>query len=283
MRYVILFLISMLMHTLYAQDMEALIKGERAAYEGIRNFKSKRTGSEYDVTYQKMTLDIVPSVRNIVGNIYTELSLLEDDATQIAYDLTSNMIVDSVWVDGQRITNYSTINNAVTISIPTSQTGDRLTTTVYYRGDPSKSDRRAFTFDNQPAGPIAWTLSQPYGAYGWWPCKQQLYDKIDSFDMEITIPEGNMAAGLGTLEAVDTLADNSLVYHWKHRYPVATYLVAVAVTNYYEESHYIQLSGGDSVYMLDYIYPTYKSQADTLRWEIDAMMRGFDSLFGDYP
>ena len=83
MRYVILFLISMLMHTLYAQDMEALIKGERAAYEGIRNFKSKRTGSEYDVTYQKMTLDIVPSVRNIVGNIYTELSLLEDDATQM--------------------------------------------------------------------------------------------------------------------------------------------------------------------------------------------------------
>jgi aminopeptidase N len=283
MRYVILFLISMLMHTLYAQDMEALIKGERAAYEGIRNFKSKRTGSEYDVTYQKMTLDIVPSVRYIVGNIYTELTVLEDNATQIAYDLTSNMIVDSVWVDGQRITGYSTTNNAVTITIPISQAGDRLTTTVYYRGDPSKSDQRAFTFDNQPAGPIAWTLSQPYGAYGWWPCKQQLYDKIDSFDMEITIPEGNMAAGLGTLEAVDTLADNSLVYHWKHRYPVATYLVAVAVTNYYEESHYIQLSGGDSVYMLDYIYPTYKSQADTLRWEIDGMMRGFDSLFGDYP
>ncbi|MBT8327540.1 MAG: T9SS type A sorting domain-containing protein, partial [Bacteroidia bacterium] len=125
--------------------------------------------------------------------------------------------------------------------------------------------------------------SQPYGAYGWWPCKQQLEDKIDSLDMEITTPKGNKAAGLGLLQRVDTLADSSLVFHWKHRYPVVTYLVAVAVTNYYEESHYVMLSNGDSVLHLDYLYPAYKPQADVLRKEIDGQMFLFDSLFGAYP
>ena len=43
------------------------------------------------------------------------------------------------------------------------------------------------------------------------------------------------------------------------------------------------MSDGDSIFHLDYIYPSYKPQADTLRWAIDGMMRGFDSLFGDYP
>jgi aminopeptidase N len=283
MRYIILFLVSMLIHTLYAQDMEALIKGERAAYEGIRNFKSKRTGSAYDVTYQKMTLAIDPGVVNIVGNIYSELTILEEDARLIAYDLTSNMIVDSIWVDGVKSTNFSTLNDVISITLDRRSMSDRVSTRVFYRGNPTLSDQRAFVFDSQPTGRIAWTLSQPYGAYGWWPCKQQLYDKIDSFDMEITVPKGDKAAGLGTLERVDTLADERLVFHWKHRHPVATYLVAVAVSNYYEESHYIQLVGGDSVYMLDYLYTSYKSQADTLRWAIDGMMRGFDSLFGDYP
>jgi aminopeptidase N len=102
--------------------------------------------------------------------------------------------------------------------------------------------------------------------------------------MNITIPKNNKAAGMGNLIKVDTLLpDSGFVYHWQHRYPIATYLVAVAVTNYYEESHFIQLSDGDSIFHLDYIYPSYKPQADTLRWAIDGMMRGFDSLFGDYP
>jgi aminopeptidase N len=60
-------------------------------------------------------------------------------------------------------------------------------------------------------------------------------------------------------------------------------LVAVAVTNYLEISHYIPLSDGDSLYHLDYIYPNYQEDADTLRLAINGMMRGFDSLFGPYP
>ena len=31
-----------------------------------------------------------------------------------------------------------------------------------------------------------WTLSEPFGAMEWWPCKQDLNDKIASIDVFIT-------------------------------------------------------------------------------------------------
>lgn len=268
-----------------AQHMEALIKGEREAYEAKTRYKGKRSGNNYDVTYQKLTLhldSLAPRNRLIVGNVYSEVRALENNFSSLSYDLTSNMIVDSVEVNGVSA-SFNRVGNEVILTTEPSPEGTLINTNVYYHGDPSKSDQRAFSYDYQRDGPIVWTLSQPYGAYGWWPCKQQLVDKIDSFDMDVHIPNGNKAAGIGVLSAVDTLVDSSLIFRWKHRHPISTYLVAVAVSNYYEESHYIPLSGGDSVFHLDYIYPAYKPQADTLRLAIDGMMRTFDSLFGDYP
>ena len=283
-------LLAMLGTGLYGQstfdhDMEAIIKGEREAFVAKTKPKSKRSGNRYDLTYQKLTLDIdslAPRNRRIEGNVYSELIALDDNFTSFTFDLTGNMVVDSVKVNGV-ITSFVRAGNEIVLNVAAQNAGVVITSQVYYSGDPSKSDQRGFNYDAQLAGPMIWTLSQPYGAYGWWPCKQQLADKIDSFDMDVRIPKGNKAAGLGILAAVDTLAEGSLVFKWRHRHPVSTYLVSVTVTNYYEESHYIQLSRGDSVLQLDYIYPAYKPAADTLRWAIDGMMRTFDSLFGDYP
>ncbi len=263
-------------------DVEAIIKSEREAYTAKHSFKSKRSGNKYDLTYQKLNLTIDPATRLISGSVYSELTALEDNFSSVSFDLDDRMTVDSVIYKGSTITfNHSA--DEVKIAVPSHKNGDKLAVEVFYKGDPSVNEQKGFSYDFQPDGPIAWTLSEPYGAYGWWPCKQQLTDKIDSFDMAITIPKGNKAAGLGLLVSVDTLQDESLVFNWQHRYPVATYLVAVAVTNYYEQSHYVKLQSGDSVYHLDYLYPAYKPAADTLRKNVNPMLILFDSLFGDYP
>ena len=265
-----------------AQDMEAIIKGEKAAFVAKRDFKSKRSGQAYDITYHHIKLTIDPAVRFIAGSVYSELIASEDNFTSFAFDLDVALQVDSVLYQNAPI-NFIHQNDEVSLIIEAKNKGEMIAVEIFYRGDPSKHKQNGFSFDMQHGGPIAWTLSEPYGAYGWWPCKQQLVDKIDSLDCSITIPKGNKAASLGLLQSVDTLVDSSLVFHWKHRYPTATYLVAVAVTNYIEISHYIPLSDGDSLYHLDYIYPNYQEDADTLRLAINGMMRGFDSLFGPYP
>lgn len=265
------------------QDVyEDLIKSERVAYLNKKQVKTKRSGNQYNLTYQNLKLTVDPAVRNISGSVYAELLAEEDGFNLVSFDLDSRMQVDSVYVNGT-LASFQHINDEVLITTPTAPQGSAFSTEVFYRGNPSINEQKGFSYDFQRDGPIAWTLSQPYGAYGWWPCKQQLADKIDSFDMEITIPVGNKSSGLGLLKAVDTLDENWVRYKWEHRYPVSTYLVAVAVSNYYEDSHYIHFPDGDSLLHVDYLYPAYKPAADTLRRNIDPMMLLFDSLFGEYP
>ena len=282
MRFITFLLSAILITNVYSQDMEAIIKGEKAAFEAKKNFKSKRGGQSYDIVYHNLKLNVDPNVRYIFGSVESRLVALESDFSQFSFDFDTRMTVDSVVYNGQSI-DFSHLSDELSISIPAQNEGAVIEVEIFYQGNPAINEQRGFNYDNQRAGAIAWSLSEPYGAYGWWPCKQQLEDKIDSVDFEIIVPKNNKAASLGLLQSVDTAADSSLTYYWKHRYPTTTYLVAIAVSNYYEESHYIQLSDGDSLYHLDYLYPSYKESADTLRWAIDGMMRGFDSLFGHYP
>jgi aminopeptidase N len=282
MRGLLFGLLSLFVYSMFAQNYEDLIKSERDAFWVKSETKKKRSGQAYDIVYHNIKLNIDPAVRQISGSVTSKLIALETNFTRFSFDLENAMTVDSILWEGAKL-SFSHSNEEVQIDITSQPINTEIDIEIFYHGDPTINDQKAFSYDFQKDGPIAWTLSQPYGAYGWWPCKQQLADKIDSLDLEITIPKGNKAAGNGILIRVDTLPNEDLVFHWKHRYPIATYLVAVAVTNYYEESHYIKLSNGDSVFHIDYLYPAYKPAADTLRWAIDGQMRLFDSLFGTYP
>ena len=47
--------------------------------------------------------------------------------------------------------------------------------------------------------------------------------------MHLTVPEPLVGVSNGTLMGVDHGAD-TITYHWRHEYPVSTYLVSVAAT-----------------------------------------------------
>lgn len=66
-----------------------------------------------------------------------------------------------------------------------------------------------------------WTLSEPYGAEDWWPCKNSLTDKADSIDIVITCPSGYRVGANGLLIS-ETTVDDKITYYWKHRYPIAS-------------------------------------------------------------
>lgn len=280
--WILVCLVGVHVSTIAQSELEAIIKSEQQSFIFKNQQKYKNNwGQPFNIHFQKMELTIDPAVRFISGVITSRIQPMDDGFTQFSFDLTDSMQVDSVIVDGIK-TVFSHSNLVIRIAIPEKTKNEIITTQVFYRGNPSAHDHRAFSYDAQLDGPVCWTLSQPFGALGWWPCKQQLEVKIDTLEMVITAPIGNKVAGLGNLQKIDTIGAK-VTYHWLHQYPIASYLVAVAVTNYYEESHYIKLSNGDSIFHIDYLYPAYKPAADTLRWAIDGMMYVFDSLFGGYP
>src|SRR5262249_26383555 len=133
-------------------------------------------------------------------------------------------------------------DDRLTISLPTTVAAGTLDSVrVGYHGVPrSGAGFGAFETDEHNGAPVMWTLSEPYGAKEWWPCKQDLYDKIDSIDVFITTDTAYNAAGNGLLVESQVVGSN-VTYHWKHRYPIAHYLISTAIADYEVRTDVIHL------------------------------------------
>lgn len=133
---------------------------------------------------------------------------------------------------------------------------------------------------------VTWSLSEPYSAYEWWPCKQDLRDKADSISMKITIPNNCKAGSNGILENVVDLGNGTSRYEWFHRHPIAYYLISIAVGEYVEYNIYANPIGSpDSVLIQNYIYNTPGALA-SFKDDIDETVdyiELFAELFGRYP
>ncbi|MBU0765570.1 MAG: M1 family metallopeptidase [Bacteroidetes bacterium] len=215
-------------------------------------------GNNYDIYYHRFQWTVDPEIRYITGRITTYLKITGQDVQQITFDMSDTLQVDSIMYHGT-ILSYTLSDNILTVNLPALlQQGQTDSLTVYYQGVPRISDQRAFaTGVHDTAGtpvPVLWTLSQPYGALEWWPCKQNLSDKIDSADIFVTTPDTYKTASNGLLVS-ETDSAGMRTCLWKHRYPIDAYLIAIAVTDYADSSFYIPLENGDSVYLLNYYYP----------------------------
>jgi aminopeptidase N len=249
-------------------------------------FKKATTGNDYNIHYHRMELEIDPRLDEMSGSITSYFSALKNDFVSISFDLIDSLEVDSIVQTGQHLT-YSHTENVIQIDLKnTLSTNQTDSLTIFYHGDPTNNPFNSYGREKgRPLDdhPLIWTLSEPYGAFAWWPCKQGLSDKIDSLDMLVTIPKGNKAAGPGTLVSEKELNDSQIVFHWKHRYPIATYLIAVAITNYDEFTDWVYFPNGDTLPILNYIFPEYVSLGREPAKETVRIMLLFDSLFGQYP
>jgi len=127
-----------------------------------------------------------------------------------------------------------------------------------------------------------WTLSERYGAKPWWPCKQDLNDKIDSIDIFVKTPAVYKVGTNGTLVSTEKLDDDH-IYHWKHRYPIPAYLVAIAITNYEEFTDFVPVENEDPITVLNYVFPEDLESAEAQLSATIEQMELYNDLFGIYP
>ena len=235
-----------------------------------------------DFTYQRMEWIINPKVKYIKGKITTRFTSLADHHDEARFDLHDSLRVDSVM---QRNEKLGFLRENHTLVIPLSQPVQLNNTdsiTIFYQGTPFESGFGSFVQSYHAGSPIIWTLSEPFGAMEWWPCKQSLTDKIDSTDIIVTTPAGYRAASNGILvsESVD---NEKCQMVWKHRYPIATYLVAIAVTDYSEFSDTIFLPENRNFPVQNFVFPeNLESARNNVRQTVDLMYL-FNELFGEYP
>ncbi len=267
------------------KTLEDIIKAESHRHEVLYDFEASGAGQNFDVNYHRFEWKVDPSVRRIYGAVTTYFKAVST-LSEISFDLDETLKVDSVIHRGAKATfaQFATDKTLRINANATVQAGALDSVTVYYGGVPPST---GFGSYNQRlrnnTTPETWTLSEPYGGRDWWPGKMDLSDKIDSIDVIVTTPPQYRVASNGLLVREIQLDANNKLYHWKHRYPIANYLVCFAVTNYDQYIDKAPLSRGDTMNLLNYVYPEKKVESQQWSWKCANAMRLYDSLFIEYP
>lgn len=238
----------------------------------------------YDLKYHRCAWTLDPAVRYISGTVTSYFTATEDIG-QLIFDLSDSLTVDSVTMHGNAIAFVQQPGDQLLIPLPAAiPTGQLDSISITYHGVPPEAGLGSFMTSEQDTithTPVLWTLSEPYGAKDWWPCKQDLNDKIDSLDTYVTTPSAYRAAGNGVLMPADT-SGTETTWHWRHRYPIDHYLIATAVTNYQVDVQYAVVDG-DSIPMVTYAYPQEFGMAVDNMTNLLPKMVLFSQLFGPYP
>ncbi|MEI6488306.1 MAG: M1 family aminopeptidase [Bacteroidota bacterium] len=248
------------------------------------NSKSLRSSivNNYDLTYNRCEWQVDPAVYYIKGAVSFFFKPTVLGFNQIQFDLASTLTVDSVKYHSSNLT-YTHPADLLQIDFASTLPMNTLDSlTIYYQGAPSGSGFGSFVQGNHNGTPVIWTLSEPFGAKDWWPCKNDLIDKSDSMDVIVTVPQGNRVASNGVLLSETPMGSN-VQFHWKTKYPIASYLVAIGVTNYVYYSNYVPLSTGDSLEVLNYVYPEDLVSAQSQTPDIINVIKLYDSLTILYP
>jgi hypothetical protein len=246
------------------------------------------TGSTFDLHYQCLELTIDPAVKYIKGCI-TSYFNVRAGSDVLTFDLADNLQIDSIIYRGSHQT-YVHTDDLLRIPIPIINAVQEDSVKIYYQGVPSTGFHFTYQkyWDNTSnyytdiSRPLAFSDSEPYDSHGWWPCKQSLNDKIDSIDFFITTPSSYKAAANGVLQS-ETDQGMFNTYHWKHRYPIATYLIACAISDYAIYTDHVPLSNGRNVPMINYVFPAKEQEAKDTTAKLIAAIQLLDSLLGPYP
>ncbi len=256
---------------------------ESHRYQNYKPAEATRTGGDIDMVYTRFYWEIDPAIWFIRGEVSHYFKALVPGVSSINLELNATMTIDSILYGGELLSHSYYSDFQFSILLPNSlEQGVLDSVQIFYHGVPEQGNGfGSFGQAEHEGVPIVWTLSEPYGAKDWWPGKNDLNDKIDSIDVIVKSPAAYRAASHGLLVS-EFVEGDYRISHWRHRYPIVSYLVAVAVTNYAVFTQYA-IVDGDSMPIVNYVYPEDSAQAVSHSENTAQIIHIFDSLFGNYP
>lgn len=231
-----------------------------------------------DVTYCRAHWWLTPDSLFIRGSVATHFKPTSDAVSSIDFDLIGHLRVDSVVSHNRHLTFKHSANKLV-VTLPAAVAqGSTDSVVVHYHGKLKSTGLGSIGTHHQTH--TIWTISQPYGARDWWPCKQNLYDKIDSMDIFVTCPIEYKVATNGVIVS-DIPTDRKHTTHYRVRHPLNYYTIGVAVGDYIIKQEEAALSSGDTVPICYYYWPI-KNPGDMMSFMTD-LLNVYSDYFMPYP
>lgn len=237
-----------------------------------------QTDTTVDITYYKLNLRLQVSPNYLTGAA-TIKGKFPSAGNTFFLNLSSLLNVDSV--TGDNVASFSHSLDYLRINL--TNTASDFSVNVYYKGLPVGSGFGSFEFSYHNGIPVIWSLSEPYGSSDWFPNKNTPGDKADSSDVCVTCPSSLTAVSNGLLRETVVNPDNTTTYKWHGSYPIASYLISIAVTNYVLYKNYFRYSANDSLPVTHYIYPEYLDGIKSNLDETPNILTVFSDRYSLYP
>ncbi len=267
-------------------EFDRMVEAEMKSASATINFRANPNTQNYDISYHELRFSVDPNnttpyISGVVTTTFTALS----DMSVVTFDMATALVVSSVTMNSSNLT-FSQSNYELNINLPTTLvSGNSATVVITYAGSPPQAEG-AFTRGTHSGTPVIFTLSEPYGARDWWPCKQDLNDKVNAIDVYITAPSAYVSVSNG-IEVSQTVSGANKTTHFHHNYPIPAYLIAIAVTNYQIYNQQGGLGTVASPYfpIVNYLYPeSYASATSaTQLGTTPTIINLYESLLEPYP
>lgn len=245
---------------------------------------------QYDVKHVFLDLNAGNTSTAISGKA-TLLMEITEETSVLVLELIDELAISSIIINDAPAT-FTHVNELVEINLEQPyEAGTLIRCAISYSGAPNPepgifsgiNNAVSNAWENQ----VTWTLSEPFNAKMWWPCKQDLTDKIDSVWVFLTTDSHLKVGSNGLLTNTVSLPDNKVRYEWKSKYPIAYYLISMAIGEYVEYNNYAKPGAleNDSILIQNYIYsnsetlPYYQDELD----DIPEMVELFSDHYGLYP
>jgi hypothetical protein len=259
---------------LAAWKVAALERGRAPAAPATANQQS------YDVGWYDLDLTFNPAGTTVAGTVRMKAAVVGGPIATVDLDLAANLVVDAA-TSAAVPTTWSRAGDVLTLNLDRVYAdGESLDVTVTYHGNPTAAGSLVFTTAN--GRQLIWSLSEPFGARTWWPCKDAPADKADSVDIRFTVPAGLVTASNGTLVST-TPGAGTVTTHWRERCPIATYLVSIASYPYSVVDDWYRPSPVDSMLIRFHVFPESVAGAAAVHAKVKDMIAGYAARMGEYP
>jgi len=292
-------------HSLLSQPRGSFIKKNSATSKpgdnnpGEAEFTGQSgTGANIDVVYHRVnwTVDPRAATNLITGSVVTYFKTITTNVSAITLDLRATSFNNgslSITHRGSVCAKSFTGNVLnITLNATLAATNTLDSIVIDYSGVPPVASGAAQGYQRSGTAPNQYTgsLSESYEDRDWWPCKADMQDKVDSMDINVTVPWNNNVAGDTFWVATNgrlydsTITGLNRTFKFKTRYPIATYLVTLSVGKFTRYYRSIDING-TIVPVAYYIlrnttgHATKTAAMDKVNPVVDSLSR----RWGDYP
>lgn len=216
----------------------------------------------WDLTYYHLQVKVDIDTKSIKGQNAVYYTVLEQ-GNSMQIDLQPPLKITKV-LQGKESLSFKRDGNAYFIEVKNQQKiGTQNSIKIYYEGVPQVSVRPPWS------GGVTWnkdangndfiaTTCQGDGASLWWPCKDHMYDEVDSMLISITVPKHLTNVSNGRLRNVVKNKDKTSTFNWFVSNPINNYGVNMNIGDYVHFSEIYPGEKGD----LDCDYYVLKDNLD---------------------